>query len=153
MNPTIEKKELRLAVLMPVIREQLAAGRSVRFGPKGTSMRPMLRQGIDDVELSALPESLKKYDLPLYQRDNGQYVLHRIVKAGDTFTCIGDNQYLRETGVRPDQMIGLVTAFYRGDKRYPVTAWHYRLYCRLWHHSRWARHILWHCRYGNAQHT
>ena len=142
MNPTIQEKALQLDLLMPLIRERLDTGHSVRFGPRGTSMRPMLRQGIDNVELSPLPPKLKKYDLPLYQRDNGQYVLHRIVKVADTYTCIGDNQYIYEPGVRPDQMIGLVTAFYRGEKRYAVTVWHYRLYCRLWHHSRGLRSFL-----------
>ena len=139
MHPTIETKELRLEQLMPLIKERLAAGHSVRFSPRGTSMLPMLRQGRDKVELSALPQTLKKYDLPLYQRDSGQYVLHRIVCVEDTYTCIGDNQYDYEPGLRYDQMIGLVTAFYRGEKRYSVKAWHYFLYCRLWHHSRSLR--------------
>ena len=148
MNPVIQEKELRLDALMPLIRERLAAGHSVRFGPRGTSMLPMLRQGIDNVELSPLPQTLKKYDLPLYQRDNGQYVLHRIVKVEDTYTCIGDNQYDYEPGIRQDQMIGLVTAFYRGEKRHSVKARHYRLYCRLWHHSRSLRRFLRRCKNG-----
>ena len=104
-------------------------------------MLPMLRQGIDSVVFSPLPEKLKKYDLPLYQRQNGQYVLHRIVKVGDTYTCIGDNQLAYEPELRHDQMIALVTEFYRGEKRHTVTELPYRLYCRLWHHSRWLRRI------------
>ena len=86
-------REIRLELLMPLIKERLAAGQSVRFSPKGTSMLPMLRQGIDSVVLSPLPKRLGKYDLPLYQRDNGQFVLHRIVAAEDSYTCIGDNQF------------------------------------------------------------
>lgn len=125
---------------MPLIKEQLAAGRKVRFSPRGTSMRPMLRQGIDSVVLSPLPEKLRKYDLPLYQRDNGQYVLHRIVKVGESYTCIGDNQFALESGVRHDQMIALVDAFTRGTREYDVTHPGYWLYCRLWHHSRWLRY-------------
>ena len=64
---------VRLEELMPLIRERLAAGESVRFSPHGTSMLPMLKDGRDQVILSPLPEKLKKYDLPLYQRKNGQY--------------------------------------------------------------------------------
>ena len=79
--------------LMPLFKERLAAGQIVRFSPRGVSMLPMLRQGIDSVELSPVPEKLKKYDLPLYQRRNGQYVLHRIVKVSEGYTCIGDNQF------------------------------------------------------------
>ena len=121
---------------MPLIRERLEMGQSVRFSPRGTSMLPMLRQGIDSVVLSPLPERLSKYDLPLYRRDNGQYVLHRIVAVGETYTAVGDNQFDLEPGLRHGQMIALVTGFYRKDRFYAVTAPGYRLYCRYWHHSR-----------------
>lgn len=133
------EKQYRLEDLMPLIREQLAAGKTVRFSPRGVSMLPMLRQGIDRVVLSPVPQRLKKYDLPLYQRDNGQYVLHRIIDVGETYTCMGDNQFDPESGLRHDQMIALVTAFTRGDREIPVTVWHYWLYCRVWYHSRKLR--------------
>lgn len=131
----------RLAELMPHILQTLAAGKSVCIGPKGTSMLPLIRQGRDYVELSPLPDRLKKYDLPLYCREDGQYVLHRIVRVGDTYTCTGDNQFLLETDVQRSQMLAVVTAIYRGEKRIPVTAFSYRLYCRLWHWSRPIRKI------------
>lgn len=127
--------------VMPLIRERLAAGESVRFTPRGTSMLPMILGGRDQVVLSPLPEKLRKYDLPLYQRDNGQYVLHRIVRAGETFTCIGDNQFIYEPGVRPDQMIALATGFVRKGKTYSVNSLTYWLYCRLWCESRPLRNF------------
>lgn len=133
------EKQYRLEDLMPLIREQLSLGKTVRFSPRGVSMLPMLRQGIDKVVLSPLPGKLKKYDLPLYQRDNGQYVLHRIVEAGESYTCLGDNQFQKEPGLRQDQMIALVTVFTRGDREYSVTDWRYQIYCRVWYHSRHLR--------------
>ena len=129
-------KQVRLEQMMPLIREQLAAGKTVQFAPRGTSMLPMLRQGIDQVVLAPMPDRLKKYDLPLYQRENGQFVLHRIVKVGEAYTCVGDNQFALEPGLRQEQMIGVVTAFYRGKKEYRVTDLSYRIYCRFWHASR-----------------
>ena len=127
---------------MPLILEGLALGNSVRFSPRGTSMLPMLRQGKDSVILSPLPDKLKKYDLPLYRRDDGHYVLHRIVGVGETYTCMGDNQFLPEAGLRQEQMIAVVTAFCRGNRQIPVTSRGYRLYCRVWHHSRRLRHWI-----------
>lgn len=127
--------------LMPLFRERLAAGQTIRFSPRGISMLPMLRQGQDSVVLSPVPEKLKKYDLPLYQRRDGKYILHRVVEAGETYTCVGDNQFELERGVEYDQMIALVTAFYRGDKEIRVDSPGYRLYCRFWHYSRPVRHI------------
>ena len=88
-----------------------------------------------------MPQKLKKYDLPLYRRDDGKYVLHRVVEAGQTYTCIGDNQFVSEPGLRHDQMIALVTAFTRGKRTHQVTEPGYRLYCRLWHYSRPLRHF------------
>ena len=127
---------------MPLFREQLSLGQTVRFSPRGTSMLPMLRQGLDQVVLSPLPETLRRFDLPLYQRDNGQYVLHRIVKVEtDGYTCMGDNQFQPEPGVRRDQMIAVVTAFYRDGKQYRVTDLSYRIYCHVWHGSRYLRRI------------
>ena len=128
-----------MEVLAPLMMERLAAGQSVRFSPKGLSMLPMLRQGKDNVVLSPVPARLKKYDLPLYQRDNGQYVLHRVIQVGTTYTCMGDNQFIPEPGLRHDQMIGVVTGFYREEKFHDVQEWGYRLYSRVWYHSRHLR--------------
>jgi len=133
--------DVTLQQVMPVLLEQLSAGNSVRLYPKGTSMLPMLRQGVDSVLLSPLPEKLKKYDLPLYQRKSGQYVLHRISAVGETYTCIGDNQLEYEKGISHDQMIAVVTAFYRGEKVYEVTKLSYRIYCRFWHYTRLVRRL------------
>lgn len=167
-RPSIAREQnIKLDDLMPLIREQLAQGKTVCFAPRGTSMLPMLRQGIDQVILAAPPQKLKKYDLPLYQRENGQYVLHRIVRtddgtgtnaattvrpnadgsrcaslAGHTYTCMGDSQFWPEPGIGQGQVIAVVTAFYRGAKRIEVTATAYQIYCRLWHYSRWPRRIL-----------
>jgi len=136
----LSEQTVRLEELLPLMEEQLAAGRKVRFSPKGTSMLPMLRQGRDSVVLSPVPARLKKYDLPLYRRTNGQFVLHRIVKVGETYTCIGDNQYQLEAGVRQEQMIAVVTAFVRNGREHSVEEWPYRAYCRLWHSSRPLRY-------------
>ena len=134
-------QHVKMAELLPIMLEGLANGQEVKLSPMGISMLPMLRQGIDSVILSPLPQKLKKYDLPLYQRDNGQFVLHRIVKAGDDYTCMGDNQFAEEKGIRHDQMIAVVTSFTRGEKKHSVKEFPYRLYCRLWYHSRHLRHF------------
>lgn len=135
------KQFVRLEALIPIIRECLDGGQTVSFSPRGVSMLPMLRQGMDTVELAEIRGRLKKYDLPLYQRENGQYVLHRIVKAGETYTCVGDNQFLLEPGLRQEQMIAVVTAFTRDGKRIEVSNAGYQLYCRFWHYSRPIRRV------------
>lgn len=140
-KPKTATVQASMEALMPLFRERLAAGQQVRFSPMGTSMLPVLRQGRDSVVLSPAPERLSRYDLPLYRRDNGAYVLHRIVEAGETYTCIGDHQFVYEPGIRRDQIIAVVTGFRRKGRDHTVTEPGYRLYCRIWHHSRPIRHF------------
>lgn len=123
--------------LLPLIKERLEAGHLVQHLPfRGISMLPMLRQEKDSVELSPLPEQLKPYDLPMYQRKDGKMVIHRIVAVKeDYYVCMGDNTEQFEK-VFQEQMIGIVSAFWRGDKRIEVTSPLYRLYCRLWRPTR-----------------
>lgn len=144
---TNREQNVKLDDLMPLIREQLAADKTVRFAPRGQSMRPMLREGRDQVILAAAPPTLRKYDLPLYRRESGQYVLHRIVRVersekGTVYTCIGDNQYALEKGIRHEQIIAVVTDFYRGGRQISMRHPMYFMYCRLWHYSRWPRRLL-----------
>ena len=141
MIEKLEKKSMYLDDLMPLIREQLDSGASVRIHPRGTSMLPMIREGIDSVVLSKLPEQPGKYDVILYQRENGQYVLHRLVGVGETYTFIGDNQFDLEKGIMHDQLIARVSSFYRGEKKITTDKLLYRFYCRAWYASRGVRRI------------
>ena len=137
----MSEKKIRLDDIMPLIRESLNEGREVTFSPRGTSMLPFLKEGRDTVTLTPPPEKLKKYDVPLYQRENGQYILHRVVRVGDTYTCVGDNQFVLEKGVEHSQIIGVCASFVRkGRKQYP-NAPKWRLYAKVWHYSRPARRI------------
>ena len=127
--------------IMPLMKEYLSQGKPVTFAPRGISMKPMLRPGTDKVVLERPKGSLTKYDIPLYKRDDGSYVLHRVIKVGDTYTCIGDNQFEKEYGIRYDQIIAVVTGFYRDEKFYSTKNIGYILYSRLWHYSRFARYL------------
>lgn len=119
--------------LMPIVQEQLAQGKTVSRLPfRGCSMLPMLRQGKDAVDLAPLPSRLKKYDLPVYRYPSGKVVMHRVVGVKDDhYICLGDNTYRYEK-IRPEWMIGLVTAFYREKKRILVDTVSYRIYSRIW---------------------
>lgn len=128
---------------MAFVTERLAAGQTVRYLRfRGISMMPMLRQGKDSVELSPLPQKLDKYDLPVYRRSDGQYVMHRVVAVkADHYICLGDNTLAFEH-IYPEQMIGIVSAFKRGDRRIEVSDPAYRVYCRLWRLTHPVRKLI-----------
>ena len=98
----------------------------------GTSMSPMLRNRKDRVVICPVNGRLKKYDLPLYRRPDGKYVLHRIIGVRDGYYIIrGDNTYRKEK-VPDDWIIGYVAEFYRNEKHFVTTQKKYRAYARVW---------------------
>lgn len=119
--------------VMPLLADRLAAGQTVRgLRFTGISMLPMLREGKDTVELTAAPEQLKRYDIPVYKVPGGKYVMHRIVRVeADHYVCLGDNTYGFER-VERAQIAAVVSAFTRGKRRISVTDHVYRLYARIW---------------------
>ena len=125
--------------------EVLARDGKLIYTCVGTSMLPMLRQRRDLLIIEQPGETLKKYDVPLYRRDSGKYVLHRVLKVrGDGYVLCGDNQWKREYGITDRQIIGVLTAFVRDGKEIPVTDRRYRLYVHLWCDLFWLRAaVLW----------
>ena len=112
---TIAAEKGALGEMWPVIAEVFAKGGTFPIYPHGVSMLPLLRPGEDGVLLAPAPQKLKKYDIALYVRDNGAFVLHRVVRARkDSYDMIGDNQVRIERGVRPDQIRAVATGRYRG---------------------------------------
>lgn len=99
----------------------------------GCSMRPMLRNRRDRVII--LPpgnERLKKYDLPLYRRPDGKYILHRIIGVRDgKYIIRGDNTYAKEQ-VPDAWVLGYVSEFYRGKRHIQASSRSYRFYARVW---------------------
>ena len=137
-------KEVGLDDVMQIIAEKLEAGGSVTFNPKGTSMLPMLRDGDDTVVLSKPKGRLHLFDLPLYRRKDGSYVLHRVVNFGSdgSYTMCGDNQFAVEKGITDDDVIGVVTAFYRKGKPYTVDSMKYRAYLEFMFYSKPLRKVI-----------
>lgn len=107
---TIHAKELfELAEVL------FAQGQQMRFTITGNSMYPFMRHQTDEVILGA-PDyaKLKKGVIVLVLRDNGQYVLHRVVKVNKSgFYMIGDAQTFLDGPYRPEQLKAVVTGIFR----------------------------------------
>ncbi len=104
-------KAVTLNEIQPFIEEILENGGSFSFMPKGKSMLPLIIEGSTKVAVSPVSCPLKKYDIILYKRADGQFVLHRIVKAkNEVYTLCGDNQVVYEHNITKDMVIGIVTA-------------------------------------------
>lgn len=128
MNNKVTMKEL-----LPFIEEALNNDKTFIIPITGTSMRPLLIAGRDTVTLKKCDSKLKKGDLPLYRRQDGTFVLHRVVGFtgnGDYIMC-GDNQFLKEKGIAHSQIIGVVTEITRDGKTFSVENKKYQRYVKL----------------------
>ncbi len=111
---------------------QMEKGGSADLTVTGWSMLPMLHNHRDHVTLIPPVGKLKKKDIILYRRENGQYVLHRIIDLeGDTYILSGDNQAMREP-VQQSQIIGVVSGFTHKGKPLTMNNLGYRLYAWIW---------------------
>ena len=116
-----------------LIREVLSSGGEFRLYPHGTSMLPLLRQGIDSVALRTLDRPPRKFDILFYKRRDGSYILHRVKKVkAEGLIMWGDNHTMLEYGVRDDMIIGYAARIFRGETELDCQSLRYRLYLWLW---------------------
>ena len=86
----------------------------------GDSMYPAI-QPRDLLVIEAVTRPLKVGDVPLYLRDNGQYVLHRVYKKRrGEYVMKGDNRTCIERGITDRHIIGVLTGVIRDGKTCPV---------------------------------
>ena len=99
----------------------------------GNSMSPFLIHGRDTIYLSRLTRPVKRGDVLLYQRYSGAYILHRVYKIeSDSFTMVGDAQTELEPGIRPEQVIAIMSSAERkGKKQAPGSFW-WEFFEKVW---------------------
>lgn len=97
----------------------------------GYSMYPMLRDRKDTIVVRRPQGRLKKYDVALY-KTGSLYILHRVLEVkSDSYIIRGDNCDKKEYGIKDEQILGVLTGFYRGDKWIDINGWKYKLYVRM----------------------
>lgn len=134
-------KKHSLSELAPLIEDQLQNGGSVSFTVKGISMSPMLADGVDSICIKKAVFPLKKYDIPFYRRENGQFVLHRIIKVTPNgYICRGDHQIEKEYPVTDDMIIGVLNGYTHKGKEKRVDGFRYRLYAFIFVHTAYLRY-------------
>ena len=139
----MQVRQIPMAQLRELLDEQLAHGEAL-LPVTGNSMWPLLADGRDMVRLTRLDRRVQPGDIVLYQRADGSYILHRVIRlsaSGDCICC-GDAQWEREQ-VCKAQVLAYVTAYCRkGRWRETALSRPYRFYERFWVHTFPARRPL-----------
>lgn len=115
------------------VARAIAKHGEIVISPVTGSMRPLIREQRDCAVLGKPRFPLKKYDVALYERQNGLLVMHRVIgfdENGPVFSA--DNRVQRETGIRDDRVCAVMTGFFHKEKYIRVDNALYRLYCRAW---------------------
>ena len=126
----------------PNFEELLQRDGFLVYKTRGVSMRPLFRENRDLVTIRPVEGKLEKYDVPLYRRKGGGYLLHRIIGVqGDNYIIRGDNTFVKEV-VSTDKVVGVLTEFKRKQKMHTVDETGYRVYARVWNSIYPVRFVL-----------
>ena len=135
-------KKIHFEDIEHIIRETLDMGKSFKISPNGGSMLPLIVQGRDSVYIKKPAGRLKKYDIAFFKRDNGKFVLHRVVKVKkDSYVMCGDNQLILEKGVEDRHIIGVVCKLECDGKTFDADDKKYKKYVVMRVNTRFIRKL------------
>ena len=119
-------------VLFSLAEESMKNGNDVKVKIAGFSMYPLVTSRRDSVLLTKC-EKIKKGDVPLIKREDGSFVLHRVVGIKDGYLKLcGDYEQKAEYPVNPERIIAVAKGFYRKEKYISCDSKKYKLYTFLW---------------------
>lgn len=103
---------------------------------KGVSMLPFLREDRDRVIMKKYyNQNLKEGDVLLFQRFNGDFVLHRIMEINEgIIVMLGDNQLSPEL-ISVDQVRAIAIKAVRKGREITAADWTWRFFSMYW--RRW----------------
>ena len=112
------------------MKEVIDSDGEFTFFPHGISMLPLIRQGVDQVVLVKALD-VKEGDVVFYLRDNGQFVLHRVIKIKDgEYIMCGDNQFILEYGITKKHILAKMKCFIRDGEEIDDTNKKYQRYIK-----------------------
>lgn len=99
---------------------------------KGVSMRPFLRDQ-DLVYLNRIRQPVKPGDILLFQRPNGQYILHRVYRIAPDgrYLMLGDSQSVLEP-IASDQALAIVSFARIGGKEVRPGSVQWWIFAKPW---------------------
>ena len=123
IKPSVDKRSVfcYTKLGMENYKTQLEKNGVIAFVPGGNSMWPTLKNRGQSVIIVKKEQKLKALDVAFYQRADGTFVLHRVIKVTDFgYYMLGDSQVNPEK-VEEEQVFGVMQGFYSGKKSIECT--------------------------------
>lgn len=119
---------------LPVLIDIINEDRDVNLLVSGSSMAPFLCHQRDTIIISKPHQPFKRGDMVFYQRDNGQYVMHRIhhIDKNGMLFIVGDAQTLIEGPIRPNQVFGIIHKVIRKGKLLQKGDFWWEFFEKIW---------------------
>lgn len=116
-----------------MLRDLVREGKEVSMLITGSSMSPFLLSHKDKICFQTPNRPLKRGDMVFYERESGQFVMHRICKVKpDGFYIIGDAQSEIEGPVKEEQIFAIVTKVHRRGKWVEPGDFWWEFYEHVW---------------------
>ena len=127
--------------------ELIDQGNEVSIPVVGSSMTPFLGDGRDQVYVKAPERPIRKGDIVLYRRRNGDFVLHRVCKVhgkgdGAVYDIVGDSQNRIERNVQRQQILAVATRAKRKGKMIAPGCLYWWFFQHIWVNIIPLRHLI-----------
>ena len=124
-----------------VLKELVEEGHEVSLLVSGNSMSPFLVNQRDYIYFKRPDRELRKGDMVFYQRNTGQYVMHRICRVeNNQYYMVGDAQQEIEGPLERGQIFALITKAKRKGKIIQKGNFWWEFFEHIWirviHHRR-----------------
>lgn len=123
---------MREPIKKTTLAETLRAGQPAATYTTGCSMEPLLYERMTYVILQPITGALKPSDLLIYQRPDGVYIIHRLIRQGEDWCYTRGDNCLYGEKVPREWILGVVTQIQRNGKIIRVTDRTYRCYVLAW---------------------
>ena len=142
---TEKMKMMDTYAYVSVLKDLVEQGREVSMTISGSSMTPFLIHERDVICFKSPDRELRRGDMVFYQRDNGQYVMHRIWKIKkDGYYIVGDAQRDIEGPVRRDQIFALIIKVKRKGRWIGPKDFWWKFFEHVWLQMLpWRHGIMW----------
>lgn len=129
----MEKKTINTREYVGLLKQLVEEGETVSMRIVGSSMSPFLIHDRDLITFKAPERELKKGDMVFFQRESGQYVMHRIYAVKpDGYYMVGDAQAEIEGPIRREQIFAVIIKVRRKGKWMEPGDFWWNFFERVW---------------------